>query len=101
MALGEFVATVEVPDAALVRARVAVQDTVGVALAGVNESVSTTLQSQAQHETPIGPARIVGTTRETSAAWAALANGAAAYGDAVAVHMGREPSLQQTAGQTR
>ncbi len=79
VALGEFVATVEVPDAALVRARVAVQDTVGVALAGVNESVSTTLQSQAQHETPIGPARIVGTTRETSAAWAALANGAAAH----------------------
>ena len=36
VALGEFVATVEVPDAALVRARVAVQDTVGVALAGVS-----------------------------------------------------------------
>ena len=79
VALGKFVASAEVSDAALARARVAVQDTLGVALAGVNEPVSTTVQAQAQHETTIGPARIVGSMHQTSAAWAALANGAAAH----------------------
>lgn len=76
---GEFIATVEVPETARERAREAIQDTLGVALAGVSEPVSTIVQAQALREAPVARARIVGTRHQTSEAWAALANGTAAH----------------------
>ena len=76
---GAFAATAEVPPAARVVARDAVEDTVGVMLAGADAEGSRIIRALAMEECPTGPSRIVGTTDRTSAAWAALANGNAAH----------------------
>lgn len=77
--LGMFAATEPVPDAARVVARGAVEDTIGVAVAGASEDVCRMVQSLAREESPGGPSRVLGTALRTSSSWAALANGTAAH----------------------
>lgn len=77
--LAEFVATVAVPDKAREAARLALQDTVGVILAGAAEPSATAVQRVALAETARGPSSILGTPHTTGASWAALANGTAAH----------------------
>jgi len=67
-----------VPDKALAVARNAFLDTMGVTLAGAVEPGSRIVQELATSEAA-GPCRIFGTALQTSATWAALANGAAAH----------------------
>ena len=75
----QFVTFAEIPDRALAAARDAVQDTVGVMLAGVAEPSTRILQTVARAECPDGPASIIGTPMTTGAGWAALVNGTAAH----------------------
>jgi 2-methylcitrate dehydratase PrpD len=77
--LAEFVAGSAVPDDARVAACDAVQDTVGVMLAGASEPVASIVRRTALMEVPQGLASLFGTPHTTSATWAALVNGAAAH----------------------
>jgi len=77
--LAEFVVSATIPDAARVAACDAIQDTVGVMLAGVSEPVSSIVRRTALMEVAEGPSSLLGTPHTTSATWAALVNGAAAH----------------------
>ena len=74
-----FVASAEVPGAARAAARDAVQDTVGVMLAGATEPAARIVQSIARSDGGAGPSRILGTTETAGPSYAALANGTAAH----------------------
>ena len=74
----EFIFSAVVPEKALTVARTAFLDTTGVALAGSAEPGSRIIQELAMSEAA-GPCRILGTSLQTSATWAALANGTAAH----------------------
>src|SRR5215472_13743334 len=74
----EFALSAPVPDQTLALARNAFLDTIGVTLAGAVEPGSRIVQELAISEAS-GPCRILGTSLQTSATWAALANGAAAH----------------------
>ena len=75
----EFVASVEVPAAARAAARNAVQDTVGVALAGAGEPAARIVQRVARADGGAGACSLLGTDRTAGPTWAALANGTAAH----------------------
>jgi 2-methylcitrate dehydratase PrpD len=77
--LAEFVAGVAVPDEARTAACGAVQDTIGVMLAGAAQPVASILCRTALAEVAEGPASLFGTPHTTSASWAALVNGTAAH----------------------
>ncbi len=77
--LAEFVTTAEVPDDARNVARDAVQDTLGVMLAGTAEPAAAIVQRVTRAEGGAGRASVIGTRIATSATWAALANGTAAH----------------------
>lgn len=77
--LAEFVAEATVPDEARTVACGAVQDTIGVMLAGAAEPVASILRRTALAEVAEGPASLFGTSHTTSATWAALVNGTAAH----------------------
>ena len=77
-ALAEFVVSASIPQEALAPARIAFLDTVGVALAGAVQPGSRIVQKLAASEA-CGTSRIWGTQLETSATWAALANGSSAH----------------------
>ncbi len=74
----EFAVSAPVPESALTLARNAFLDTIGVALAGAVEPASRIVQKLAAAE-GAGTCRILGTSLQTSATWAALANGTAAH----------------------
>lgn len=78
-AFARFTAAAPLPATARRAARVAVEDTLGVTLAGAGEAVSRIVQGEASRESPDGPSPIVGTPIRTSPAWAAAANGTAAH----------------------
>ena len=75
----EFVSFVEVPAAARAAARDAVQDTVGVALAGAGEPAARIVQRVAQVDAGPGACSVLGTDLTAGPTWAALANGTAAH----------------------
>ena len=75
----DFVASVEVPSAARAAARNAVQDTVGVALAGAGEPAARIVQRVARADGGAGACSVLGTDRTAGPTWAALANGTAAH----------------------
>src|SRR5438132_2514456 len=75
-ALSEFVADAHAPDAARQRAAAAVCDTTGVILAGVVEPAARIVRSAIDST---GRCRLLGTSRQSGAADAALANGVAAH----------------------
>ncbi|MDA1183788.1 MAG: MmgE/PrpD family protein [Acidobacteria bacterium] len=77
--LAEFVAGADVPDEGRAAACGAVQDTIGVMLAGSAEPVASILRRTALAEVAEGPASLFGTPHTTSATWAALVNGTAAH----------------------
>ncbi len=77
--LAEFVTTAEVPDDARQAARDAVQDTLGVMLAGAGEPSAAIVQRVTRAEGGDGRASVIGTPIATTATWAALANGTAAH----------------------
>ncbi len=77
--LAEFVAGATVPDEARAVACGAVQDTIGVVLAGAAEPVASITRRTALAEVAEGPASLFGTPHTTSATWAALVNGTAAH----------------------
>lgn len=77
--LAEFVVSAAIPDEARVAACRAVQDTVGVMLAGAVEPSASIVQRAALTEAAEGPSSILGTPHTTGATWAALANGTAAH----------------------
>lgn len=77
--LAEFVVGATVPDEARAAACSAVQDTIGVMLAGAAEPVASITRRTALAEAATGPASLFGTPRTTSATWAALVNGTAAH----------------------
>ena len=77
--LAEFVAGATVPDEARAAACGAVQDTIGVVLAGAAEPVASITRRTALAEVAEGPASLFGTPHTTSATWAALVNGTAAH----------------------
>jgi len=77
--LAEFVVSATIPDEARVAACDAVQDTIGVMLAGASEPVASIVRRTALMEAAQGPASLLGTPHTTSATWAALVNGAAAH----------------------
>ena len=77
--LAAFVVSAEVPDEARVAAGRAVQDTIGVMLAGAAEPSASIVQRAALMEVAEGPSSIFGTRHTTGATWAALANGTAAH----------------------
>lgn len=74
-----FVSSVEVPAAARAAARTAVQDTVGVALAGAGEPAARSVQRVAQADGGAGACSVLGTDRTAGPTYAALANGTAAH----------------------
>ena len=75
-----FIATAEPPPEARAAARDAVQDTVGVALAGSVEPSAHIVQRVARGDGSVaGPAFILGTSETAGPGWAALANGTAAH----------------------
>lgn len=77
--IADFVATASVPEAALVPARNAFVDTIGVTLAGALEPASRIVQKLAALERSAAACPVFGTSLRTSATWAALANGTAAH----------------------
>jgi 2-methylcitrate dehydratase PrpD len=77
-ALAEFVATGAVPADARARAATAFKDTIGVILAGAAEPAARIAQSMAAEESA-GACRVLGTSFETGAGYAAFANGIAAH----------------------
>ena len=74
-----FVSSVEVPAAARAAARDAVQDTVGVTLAGAGEPAARIVQRVAQADGGAGACSVLGTELTAGPTWAALANGTAAH----------------------
>ncbi len=75
-----FIATDEPPSEARAAARDAVQDTVGVALAGSVEPSAHIVQQVARRDGSVaGPSFILGTSETAGPGWAALANGTAAH----------------------
>jgi 2-methylcitrate dehydratase PrpD len=77
--IANFIATSLVPEAALLPARNAFVDTIGVTLAGAVEPAARIVQKLAAMERCIARCPIFGTDLRTSATWAALANGTAAH----------------------
>lgn len=77
--LATFVASAEVPPGAREIARDAVQDTIGVALAGAAEPASVILQRLVGTEGGSGPCSVLGTSNKCGPSFAALANGTAAH----------------------
>ncbi len=75
----EFVSSVDVPATARAAARDAVQDTVGVALAGAGEPAARIVQRVARADGGPGACSVLGTDRTAGPTWAALANGTAAH----------------------
>ncbi len=75
----EFVSSVEVPAAARAAARDAVQDTVGVALAGAGEPAARIVQRVARADGGAGACSVLGTDLTAGPGYAALANGTAAH----------------------
>jgi 2-methylcitrate dehydratase PrpD len=76
--LGEFVATGKPPSAARAAAARAFLDTIGVALAGVEEPAARIVREVVASE-GAGPCVVLGTGLQASATGAALANGTAAH----------------------
>ncbi|MCY4076735.1 MAG: MmgE/PrpD family protein [Acidobacteria bacterium] len=76
--LGAFAATADVPDAARAAARAAVQDTIGVALAGAGEPAARIVQRVLAADGGPGPCTVLGAASGGPSA-AALANGTAAH----------------------
>jgi 2-methylcitrate dehydratase PrpD len=76
--LAEFIVSASVPESALPIVGNAFLDTIGVALAGAVEPCSRIVQKLAAAE-GAGNCRVWGTSLETSATWAALANATAAH----------------------
>ena len=75
-----FIATAEPPPEARAAARDAVQDTVGVALAGSVEPSARIVHQVARSDGSVaGPSFILGTSETAGPGWAALANGTAAH----------------------
>ena len=74
-----FVSSVDVPAAARAAARNAVQDTVGVALAGAGEPAARIAQRVAYADGGPGACSVLGTDRTAGPTYAALANGTAAH----------------------
>jgi 2-methylcitrate dehydratase PrpD len=74
--ISEFIADARPPDSARQRAAAAVCDTIGVALAGAVEPAARIVRDVMDGQ---GPCRVLGTSRRTSAAEAALANGVAVH----------------------
>src|SRR5258708_9068385 len=77
--LSRFVTSTTVASQALKIAQGAFLDIIGVTLAGAVEPAARAVQKVAQSEAGSGPCRIFGTHLSASAAFAALANGAAAH----------------------
>ncbi|HEV2987001.1 MAG TPA: MmgE/PrpD family protein [Candidatus Angelobacter sp.] len=77
--IANFIATSSVPEAALVPARNAFVDTIGVTLAGAVEPAARIVQKLAVSERSAHHCPILGTELRTSATWASLANGTAAH----------------------
>src|SRR5947209_6494214 len=77
--IAEFITQTDVAEDALVVARSAFLDTVGVMLAGSLEPAAGIVQRLAATEAGAGPCRIFGTELSVNAGWAALANGTAAH----------------------
>ena len=75
----EFVSSADVPAAARAAARDAVQDTVGVALAGAGEPAARIVQRVARADAGPGACSVLGTDLTAGPTWAALANGTAAH----------------------
>ena len=75
----DFVSSVEVPAAARAAARNAVQDTVGVALAGAGEPAARIVQRVALADGGAGACSVLGTDLTAGPTYAALANGTAAH----------------------
>ena len=75
----DFVSSVEVPAAARAAARNAVQDTVGVALAGAGEPAARIVQRVALADGGAGACSVLGTDLAAGPTYAALANGTAAH----------------------
>ncbi len=76
--LGAFAATADVPPAARAAARAAVQDTIGVALAGAGEPAARIVQRVLAADGGLGPCTVLGAGSAGPSA-AALANGTAAH----------------------
>ncbi len=76
---GAFVSGAGVPAAARAAARDAVQDTVGVALAGAGEPAARIVQRVARADGGSGACTVLGTEWTAGPTWAALANGTAAH----------------------
>ncbi|HEV3040838.1 MAG TPA: MmgE/PrpD family protein [Candidatus Angelobacter sp.] len=77
--IANFVATSSVPEVALLRARNAFVDTIGVTLAGAVEPAARVVQKLAASERCAARCPVLGTDLRTSVTWAALANGTAAH----------------------
>jgi 2-methylcitrate dehydratase PrpD len=77
--IADFVATASVPEAAILLARNAFVDTIGVTLAGALEPASRIVQKLVVIEGCAASCPVFGTNLRTSATWAALANGTAAH----------------------
>ena len=75
----EFVSSVEVPAAARAAGRDAVQDTVGVALAGAPEPAARIVRRVARSDGGPGACSVLGTEQTAGPTYAALANGTAAH----------------------
>ena len=75
----EFVSSVEPPAAARAAARDAVQDTVGVMLAGAGEPAARIVHRVARADGGSGACSVLGTDHSAGPSWAALANGTAAH----------------------
>lgn len=75
----EFVSSVDVPAAARAAARDAVQDTVGVALAGAGEPAARIVQRVTRADGGSGACSVLGTALTAGPTYAALANGTAAH----------------------
>ena len=74
-----FAASAAVPGAARAAARAAVQDTVGVALAGAGEPAARIVQRVARLDGGPGPCSVLGASGTAGPSSAALANGTAAH----------------------
>ena len=77
--LAAFAVTSDIPDEARAVARAALQDTVGVILAGAVEPAARITQRVARVDGGPGPCHILGTSDQTGPSYAALSNGTAAH----------------------
>ncbi|HEX3178182.1 MAG TPA: MmgE/PrpD family protein [Methylomirabilota bacterium] len=80
--LAEFIVRTSLrdcPDAVVAQTRRAALDTLGVMLAGADEPVARAVRAVARADGSVPLCTVVGTTLRASAAWAALANGAAGH----------------------